>query len=431
MEPFVSIITVNYNGKHLLQKFINSVISLNYPDNKFELIVVDNGSSDGSIEYLQASFPKVRLIKSKKNRGFGGGNNIGIRKAKGTLLLLVNNDTFLEKNCLKEAVATFNRLSKKTRVGALSLKLVLYDKFIPLNVEEAYLHDFVLENDNSKGVYSSPYIIPNNHDLHYNQNVYLPINFSFKGNLTIKFTFKKLCEPKYSMTIFGGKRYEDVFSNSDNFRELRIVFNNNELQKTLVNLLQNAGNYIFRDGYGRDRGSIIIGGRQYYEVDREQYSKEEEIPAFCGAGVILNKAAIKDVGYFDERFFMYYEDDDYSLRLRKAGWKIYFSPQAVIRHIHAASSKEWSSAFIYNVERSRLLFVLKHWPRRSVIIEWFKYIAKDTLGVPIWHLLYGETRQAVGKFGLRVMVNISLLKLAPLGFLENNRINLSELKSLL
>ena len=99
---FVSIIIVNYNGKHFLLDCLSSVLAQKY--SPFEIIVVDNASSDGSIEFIQENFPKVRVIKSDKNLGFAGGNNLGVKNSNGNLIVLLNNDTVVHEDWLQGLV---------------------------------------------------------------------------------------------------------------------------------------------------------------------------------------------------------------------------------------------------------------------------------------------------------------------------------------
>jgi GT2 family glycosyltransferase len=90
-QPLVSIIIVNFNGKRFLKKCFSSIISQTYPS--LELILVDNGSKDGSVELVQKHFPGVKIITNGDNLGFAKGNNIGIRAASGDLIATLNNDT--------------------------------------------------------------------------------------------------------------------------------------------------------------------------------------------------------------------------------------------------------------------------------------------------------------------------------------------------
>jgi len=100
--PFVSIIVLNYNGKHHLHEFILSIENLNYPKSKFELLIVDNGSLDGSVEYLKKNYPWITLIVFEKNYGFAEGNNLALEYAKGEFIAFINNDTVVEKDWLIE-----------------------------------------------------------------------------------------------------------------------------------------------------------------------------------------------------------------------------------------------------------------------------------------------------------------------------------------
>lgn len=101
MTPMdVSIIIVNYNTKHLLNDCLKSVFAQTRGVT-YEVIVVDNASSDGSQDMIKAEFPEVRLIESEKNIGFGRANNLAMEVAKGDYFFLLNSDTILRNNAIK------------------------------------------------------------------------------------------------------------------------------------------------------------------------------------------------------------------------------------------------------------------------------------------------------------------------------------------
>jgi GT2 family glycosyltransferase len=100
--PFCSVIIVNYNGKHLLHDCLTAVVSQAY--DRFEIIVVDNASTDDSAGYLETNFPAVRLVRAHGNAGFAGGNNEGVRHAQGDLIVLLNNDTIVADGWLQGLV---------------------------------------------------------------------------------------------------------------------------------------------------------------------------------------------------------------------------------------------------------------------------------------------------------------------------------------
>jgi GT2 family glycosyltransferase len=123
--PFVSIIVVNYNGKHHLKDNLASLGELNYPKDNFEVILVDNGSKDGSVEYVRNSFPWVKVLRLDKNYGFCKPNNEGAKIAKGTYLVFLNNDTVVDKNWLQELV---KGIQGESNVLCCASKILYYDR---------------------------------------------------------------------------------------------------------------------------------------------------------------------------------------------------------------------------------------------------------------------------------------------------------------
>lgn len=92
----LSILIVNYNGKHFFDACLRSIAE--HVPFQYEVIVVDNASTDDSVEYLRSEYSEITLIESETNLGFAGGNNLAARHAKGDYLLLLNNDTILLNN---------------------------------------------------------------------------------------------------------------------------------------------------------------------------------------------------------------------------------------------------------------------------------------------------------------------------------------------
>ena len=121
--PYVSIIAVNYNGKELLSACFGSLLDLNYPKNRIEIIMVDNGSTDGSLEYTKKGFPGVKIIVNKENN-YARANNLGIKMAKGEYVALINNDVEVDKDWLIKLVET---AEKDSSVGAVGSKILFPD----------------------------------------------------------------------------------------------------------------------------------------------------------------------------------------------------------------------------------------------------------------------------------------------------------------
>lgn len=105
IAPRVSIIIVNWNGRKWLEKCLDSLRAQTYRN--FEIIFVDNASTDDSVEFVEKNYPEVIVVQSDENLGFAGGNNLGIRQAKGDLLLLLNNDTWVENDFLGVMVSLY------------------------------------------------------------------------------------------------------------------------------------------------------------------------------------------------------------------------------------------------------------------------------------------------------------------------------------
>lgn len=121
--PYSTIIIVNYNGERYLQPLFSSLESLNYPKDKLEIIMVDNGSDDSSLELTRGYFKKVKVVQSRLNN-YCHANNIGIKLAKGKLIALINNDLTLDEEWLMELVKV---LDSDSGIGAVSGKILFPD----------------------------------------------------------------------------------------------------------------------------------------------------------------------------------------------------------------------------------------------------------------------------------------------------------------
>jgi GT2 family glycosyltransferase len=242
------VVIVNRDGRRFLDACLEALAA---QEPAHEVVLVDNGSSDGSADHVRRRHPRVRVLEAGANLGFAAGNNLGIRSAGGRHLVLLNNDTRVRPGWLR---ALLDAADSDPRVGAVTAKLVFADR---------------------------------------------------------------------------------------------------------PGVIQNAGGLLLSDGSGADRGAG--------EVDRGQYERREEVFGACGASVLLRREMLEDVGLLDESFFMYYEDTDLSWRMRLRGWKVLYEPRAVVDHVHAGSSREWSPLFTFHADRNRLFMVLKNAPAGFVL----------------------------------------------------------------
>jgi hypothetical protein len=118
-----SVIVLNWNGKHLLSDCLTSLECQTCRD--FEIILVDNGSCDSSVEFVKKHFPEVRVISLTENRGFAGGNNVGIQHARGRYIALLNNDAKADSRWLEELT---NALDSHPEIDFCASKIVFYDR---------------------------------------------------------------------------------------------------------------------------------------------------------------------------------------------------------------------------------------------------------------------------------------------------------------
>ncbi len=121
-KGLVSIVTINLNGLENLRDLLPSLLKLKYKN--VEMIIVDHGSTDGSIEYIKRHYPRVKLLEKKKNLGFAKGNNLGVKETKGEYVLLLNDDTVVQPNLLTELVAA---LEKEKILGVVQPKIIFVD----------------------------------------------------------------------------------------------------------------------------------------------------------------------------------------------------------------------------------------------------------------------------------------------------------------
>ena len=119
MKGLASIIIITYNHKKYLESCINSVLKQDYPH---EIIVIDNCSQDGSAQVIREKFPNIKLIESLENKGYGAGNNLGVKHAIGEYTVILNPDTIVEDGWLRELVKPLENEKKIT-----TSKILLYN----------------------------------------------------------------------------------------------------------------------------------------------------------------------------------------------------------------------------------------------------------------------------------------------------------------
>ena len=264
----ISIITINYNGLANTCALIETIPFNDYP---LEVIVVDNASSEDEATLIEQRYPQVKVIRSKENLGFAGGNNLGIKAALGRYLFFINNDTILKPQTsdLKHLI---ERLESDTKIGMVCPK----------------------------------------------------IRFAW-GSCPIQ---------------FAG--YTPLS---------RITLRNKAI------------------GYG--------------EEDLGQYNNAHSTPYAHGAAMMVKREAIERAGLMPECYFLYYEELDWSMMIRRAGYEIWYEPTCTIYHKESQATGQESSLRTYYITRNRLLFAKRNQQGATKYLTYLYLIAlvasKDVL----------------------------------------------------
>ncbi|MFN7973997.1 MAG: glycosyltransferase [Acidobacteriota bacterium] len=431
MVPFVSVITVNHNGKRFLADALAALHAQDYPRDRYEIIVVDNASSDGSLEAARAAFPGARFVASAANVGFAEGNNIGYRESKGELIALLNNDAVASPGWLAALVAAMER---HPEAGLATSKILFMQRALSLELHcETFLPQQVMASTDTRPLGIKVLGV----DLDGLAGAHCAFREGFypeeSGNgQRFRWTDGR---GRFDVVFHGaGKRLpmwlkldgwrpealpeaELVVKSSGSARarvvlprgpmRLPLVFEEGEMAR-VPRRIQNVGVNAYRDWFAGDRASG--------EPDDGRYAAEEEVFGACGAAMMVRRKVVEECGLFDPSFFMYYEDVDLAFRARARGHRCVYVPSAVVEHYHAGSSKEGSAFFTYNVERNRLAVILKHAPPIIVARALVRYTS-EALRLARREIRRGVFRGGEGSAGgaarLKLRVLASLAAKSP------------------
>ncbi|WEK36239.1 MAG: glycosyltransferase family 2 protein [Candidatus Pseudobacter hemicellulosilyticus] len=244
-EPFISIITLNYNQTDVTCAFLESTRKLRYRN--YEILVCDMDSKvDPTRQILAGNYPNTRILLRKENLGFAGGNNWGMRQAIGDYFFIVNNDTEVTDNLLNRLLQPFR---EREDIGVTCPKIMYFDQ---------------------------------------------------------------------------------------------------------PNVIQYAGFNPMNHFTGR---TTSIGT---LEVDNGQHNVSGPTFGAHGCAMLVKKEVVEKVGMFPERFFLYYEEWDWSARIRKAGYTIWYTADAVIYHKESVSVGKANPMKTYYHTRNRILYIRRN-----------------------------------------------------------------------
>ena len=257
----IAIVILNYNGQDWLPECLDSLRHLKTNSHQVHPVVVDNASTDNSLDLIDQKYSQVTLIKNSQNLGFAEGNNTGIRYAlqkNFDAVMLLNNDTKVDENLIVKLAA----------------------KNYPLASPKIYFYpDFEFHHD----------------------------------------------------------RYQK----------------------------KDRGKVIWYAGGDIDWNNVIGVHRGVDQVDQGQYDQEANLQFATGCCLLIKRPVFDQIGLLDPRYFLYYEDLDFCLRARRAGFTIHYLPQAYLWHKNAQSSQSGEDLHQYYFTRNRLLFGLQYAPWRT------------------------------------------------------------------
>lgn len=423
-----TVVIVNYNGAHLLVPCLDALRRQNLPEADYDTVVVDNASSDDSLALLASRYPWVRVVASRRNLGFAGGNNLALRTVDTPYAVLLNNDAVPEPDWLGTLLAGFDEPGSE-RVGALTSKVLFLPRFVRLCWE---CPGAVLGPHDRRQVGARVHRVEVDGAEVTDKVLWEDLAYGPEGVGGGRFRWARpvgsLLVPLPAAQVGGPPQALDVPVNirlwvsAPAGRNLTVTGSNCQVQATVaeqpapvelkvpagtdcLDVVNNAGGVVLRTGYGADRG--------FQQVDEGRYDRPAEVFAACGNGVALRVEAGHEVGWFDDLFFLYYEDTDLSWRLRASGWSIRYQPGAVLRHVHSASSEEWSPVWLFHVERNRLLMLTKNATGRLAWTAVLRYplTAASMLVRSVLESLRAGQRFAPGPHLVRVKVVASYLRL--------------------
>ncbi len=249
----VSIIIVNWDGARHLPVCLDSLQRQTFRD--FETVLVDNGSSDGSLELLQQSYPWVKVVSLERNTGFSGGNNEGLKHAVGEYIVVLNNDTEAEQSWLEELVAAADANPDAGQVGCRICSMADHD------------------------------------------------------------------------------------------------------------LIDSLGHGVCPDGMTRGRYRL-----SRWSKIKGRFSPAEEMLFGTACVSLYRRAALNQVGFFDDDMFAFAEDSDLGLRLRWGGWQAVIATDAVVYHMYSGTGGIFSPFKLYLVERNHYWVALKNFPLSMLLL---------------------------------------------------------------
>ncbi|MFN7150036.1 MAG: glycosyltransferase family 2 protein, partial [Microthrixaceae bacterium] len=358
--PRVRVVVLNWNSWWFSRRCLRALAETDYPADRYQVVLVDNASVDGSLERLLHEFPDLQVVRNEVNLGFAEGCNRAMRDLDHVdMVALVNNDAMVEPGWL---AAMADALDGHPGAGAAAARLVLEPAFVRLSVEvhgapvqvrsvsvdgvDATSRTRFGGAARSEGRIEWPMELE--HVLDGPAEVLVPVG---EGEHEVAV---ELAGPAEVTLRCGDRSSETLQAGGADGADLQLRVQSNDVRIELLNGLGTERNQV---GESYDRH---FGEPSDPEAVPELAGPPIEVTGFSGGGVLLRTEVLAEVGLFDPRFFAYYEDSDLSWRSARAGWTTVTAPGAVIRHAFGGSGGSRAPGFFFLNYRNWLLTVVRN-----------------------------------------------------------------------
>ena len=375
----VRAVVVNYNGGDLTLECLRRLRATEWLRDCFEVVLVDNASSDDVVDRTRAEWPDVKIIASDRNLGFAGGCNLALRDLHNVdAVALVNSDVLVERGWLAPLARA---LGHNPKVGAACPKILFASRFREVELRSRTRRPGRGDRRrlgvrvsgaraNGSDVWRDTQLVEGFWGPEHGPEPESGYQWT-SGRATVRVPVNETepaetCELR--LAADGATRVATRSGRREGELEVGLEpeWHTVPLGGRPFDVINNVGTVLAGDGYGADRG--------YLERDHGQYETPESVFAWCGGAVLLTARYLAEVGLFDEQLFLYYEDVDLSWRGRERGWRYRYVPESVVRHVHSAATVEGSPRFDYYNERNRLLTLTRHADRRTVAKALARYL---------------------------------------------------------
>lgn len=364
--PLVRVVVVNFNGGPMTLRCLRSLEATQWPRHRLELVMVDNGSHDGVATAVREQLPGVVVVDAGANLGFGGGCNLGLENLGAVeYVALVNNDATVAPGWLLPLVTT---LQGDASLGAACPKILFDSRFVELDLQTSATSPGWGDR-RELGVRVSGLEVAGEDRWRQAQLVSgfwgpehgdgCEATYQWSGpvaKLRVPVAPDDPVPGCARLRLAADVDKAVVLQSSGQPVEVTVgrrpEWFGLSLEGPAHDVINNVGSELVDGTYGADRG--------FLEVDDGQYEEATDVFAWSGGAVLLSRRYLDDVGRFDERLFLYYEDLDLAWRGRARGWRYRYVPESVVRHIHSASSDERSAMFAFYNERNRLLTLARN-----------------------------------------------------------------------